>query len=550
AVGAMLYEALAGRPPFVGRGLQVLVEKQSIDPPPPSRFMHGVDAAARARDLQDLAMDLLARDAARRPTGRTILKRLGGTQVPRGPFTSQSTSWPGTTRLVGRERELRALRDAFETSQRRQVTVLVGGAPGSGKSALVRSFLDELRGERGDATSLRSSDSSGNLDAPVVLTGRCYLNESLPYKAVDSLMDALSRYLRGLPREEAQALVPADVQALARLFPVLGRVEAVSAAERKVLEVPDSLELRRRAFGALRELFARMAARQPLVLYIDDLQWGDADSAALLAELARPPDPPPLLLLGGVRTGDGSVSPLVESLRKSATSAAAGLELRELSVGPLALADSEVIARQLLAERPAEPSPSGDLTPEESERLRAAIAMSDAARRVPDAGLATVLARASAGNPFFLQALVRYAQALSEPDPRLTAGAGNGALAADPLRSSFSFPSLDALVRALLARLPAEARALLEVVAVAGHPLTLSAASRAARLDDGLQTALTVLRAGRLVIVREAGGTRWIEAYLTRIAEAVDAVLEPERRRALHARIAASLLLDPQVDPE
>ncbi|HXT49753.1 MAG TPA: protein kinase [Thermoanaerobaculia bacterium] len=543
AVGAMLYEALAGRPPFVGRGLQVLVEKQSIDPPPPSRFMHGVDAAARARDLQDLAMDLLARDAARRPTGRTILKRLGGTQVPRGPFASQSTSWPGTPRLVGRDRELRALHEAFETARRRQVTVLVGGAPGSGKSALVRGFLDELRADR-DTT------SSSNPETPVVLTGRCYLNESLPYKAVDSLMDALSRYLRGLPREQAQTLVPADVQALARLFPVLGRVEAVSAAERKVLEVPDSLELRRRAFGALRELFGRMAARQPLVLYIDDLQWGDADSAALLAELARPPDPPPLLLLGCVRTDDGSSSPLVESLRKSATSAAAGLELRELSVGPLALADSEVIARQLLAERPAEPSPSGDLTPEESERLRAAIAMSDAARRVPDAGLATVLARASAGNPFFLQALVRYAQALSEPDPRLTAGAGNGALAADPLRSSFSFPSLDALVRALLARLPAEARALLEVVAVAGHPLTLSAASRAARLDDGLQTALTVLRAGRLVIVREAGGTRWIEAYLTRIAEAVDAVLEPERRRALHARIAASLLLDPQVDPE
>jgi eukaryotic-like serine/threonine-protein kinase len=544
AVGAMLYEALAGRPPFVGRGLQVLVEKQSIDPPPPSRWMHGVDSVARARDLQDLAMELLARDAVRRPTGRTILKRLGATTTTRGPFASQSTSWPGTPRLVGRDRELRALREAYETARQRQVTVLVGGAPGSGKSALVRSFLDELRGDRDG-----SGSSTGNPGAPVVLTGRCYLNESLPYKAVDSLMDALSRYLRGLPREEAQALVPADVQALARLFPVLGRVEAVSAAERKVLEVPDSLELRRRAFGALRELFGRLAAWQPLVLYVDDLQWGDADSAALLAELARAPDPPPLLLLGGVRTGDGSASPLVESLRKTASTAASGSELRELAVGPLALADSEVIARQLLAERPAEPPQSGDLSPEESERLRAAIAQSDAARRTPDAALATVLARASAGNPFFLQALVRYAQALSEPDAR-GAGAAGDEPAPDSLRSSFSFPSLDALVRALLARLPAEARALLEVVAVAGHPLTLSAAARAARLDDGLQTALTVLRAGRLVIVREAAGTRWIETYLTRIAEAVDAVLEPEKRRALHARIAAALLLDPQVDPE
>ena len=296
------------------------------------------------------------------------------------------------------------------TARQRQVTVLVGGAPGSGKSALVRSFLDELRGDRDTTT-------SGDPEAPVVLTGRCYLNESLPYKAVDSLMDALSRYLRGLPREEAQTLVPADVQALARLFPVLGRVEAVSAAERKVLEVPDSLELRRRAFGALRELFGRLAARQPLVLYIDDLQWGDADSAALLAELARPPDPPPLLLLGCVRSGDGTASPLVESLRRSASTAAAGLELRELAVGPLALADSEVIARHLLAERPVEPSPSGELLPEEAAQLRVAMARDDAARRAPDTALATVLARASAGNPFFLQALVRYAQALERARP-------------------------------------------------------------------------------------------------------------------------------------
>ena len=599
AVGAMLYETLAGRPPFVGRGLQVLVEKQSIDPPRPYIWMRGVDAAAQASDLQDLAMELLARDAARRPSGRAVLRRLGAGAAPRGPFASQSTSWPTTPWLVGRERELQALHEAYEASRRRQVTVLVGGAPGSGKSALARTFLDALRTTPapGDTAIVEASE-------PVVLTGRCYLNESLPYKAVDSLMDALSRYLRGLPREEAQALMPADVQALARLFPVLGRVEAVSAAERKVLEVPDSLELRRRAFGALRELFGRMAARQPLVLFIDDLQWGDADSAALLAELARPPEPPPLLLVGGVRTGEGGASPLVESLRKSASAATGGLELREIEVGPLAMADAETMARHLLVERPPE-SPSGEIPPEAAAQLRAeigaahrgprpaadapppppplgrSIVASELERRgsvlrpasgsvsegvvrelrgptVPllhaaDSALAIVLARASGGNPFFLLALVRYAQALAEPDPRLTGAAVGGhgeAASASTSGRSFSFPSLDALVRALLGRLPADARALLEVLAVAAHPLSLNAAANAARVESNLQAALTVLRGGKLVIVREAAGTRWIEPYLTRIAEAVAGVLDAEKQRALHARIAAALLLDPHVDPE
>ena len=70
AVGAMLYEALTGRPPFVGRGLQVLIEKQSVDPLPPHRWMPAVHVATQTRDLQDLAMELLAREPGRRPSGR------------------------------------------------------------------------------------------------------------------------------------------------------------------------------------------------------------------------------------------------------------------------------------------------------------------------------------------------------------------------------------------------------------------------------------------------------------------------------------------------
>ncbi len=184
-----------------------------------------------------------------------------------------------------------------------------------------------------------------------MLAGRCYLNESLPYKAVDQLMDQLSRYLRNLARQEATALMPADVLALARIFPVLGRVEAIAAAERRVLEVPDWLELRRRAFAALRELCARLAAQRPLVLYIDDLQWGDIDSAPLLAELSRAPDPPPLLLLCGLRTGDGQRPALADSLHQSAAQAGAVLELRELALRPLTLGESEALARHLLQDR-------------------------------------------------------------------------------------------------------------------------------------------------------------------------------------------------------
>src|SRR5207253_1929559 len=98
----------------------------------------------------------------------------GGTPAP-GPSASAEPGAP----LIGREHHLEALAAAFRTMKRgRTVICSVQGPSGVGKSALIHRFLDDLPTGTG-------ADAGADVDT-VVLAGRCYEQESVPYKAFDS----------------------------------------------------------------------------------------------------------------------------------------------------------------------------------------------------------------------------------------------------------------------------------------------------------------------------------------------------------------------------
>jgi serine/threonine protein kinase len=256
AVGVMLYECLTGRLPIDGSGLAVMMRKQTEVPPRPRELVKGVP-----EDLDALCMELLQIDPAQRPKARVILERLlvDVSRVKRVSTTISIGERPDE--FVGRDEELSLLHGEFEqvkAGEQRIVTLL--GDSGLGKSALLRQFAQRVESQ--DKYTL-------------VLQGRCYEQETVPYKALDSLMDQLSRWLKRLDAEQSEQILPEDVGLLEHTFPVLQRVPAIARARRSRTVIKDPQERRLLVMRTLRALFAGLARHVPLVVIIDDFQWSD-----------------------------------------------------------------------------------------------------------------------------------------------------------------------------------------------------------------------------------------------------------------------------------
>src|ERR1051325_7557205 len=165
AIGVMLYEALTGALPFTGNFYAMLMQKRTTDPQFPVALARTIP-----EDVESLSIDLLRRTPEDRPTARDIVSRVID-QQERQRASAMTLSRPRETPFIGRTPELAQLQDAFDaTDNGTPVTVLVRGASGMGKTALVRAFLHDIQ----------QRDPS-----IVVFSGRSYEQESVPYKDDD-----------------------------------------------------------------------------------------------------------------------------------------------------------------------------------------------------------------------------------------------------------------------------------------------------------------------------------------------------------------------------
>lgn len=459
ALGVMLFESLSGRLPFSGSALSILADKNRLDPPP----LESVVPEAPAY-LAKLTNGLLRRDVTTRLTGMDALRVLDDPAVQRGTAPTA----PAKRLFVGREGELAVLHNAFRSMTDAPRMVSVHGPSGIGKSALISHFLGDIAGDA------------------MILAGRCYERESVPYKAFDSAFDRLARQLDQLDEAELRAVIPRDAGALIQVFPVFSRIQLMAAARAAVNTAIEPTELRRRAFAGIRQLFRALAERQRLVLYIDDLQWADLDSAALLREMLRPPAAPRVLLIGSWRRGLESKSAFLEAMQGESFRSLA-LDVQDLPVGPLSAAETQALATAI----------ASDGGTSFGGRIEAAL-------------------RESGGNPYFLRELIAGGSEQVSPERQLT---------------------LDDVLRIRVAGLPDDARRVLEIVCLAGGALHEDDLRRAAGLDRADQKTLPLLRAQNMV---QAVADE-IEPYHDRVRETVVASLDREVRRSHHAALADAL---------
>ncbi|WP_437933977.1 AAA family ATPase [Sorangium sp. So ce341] len=513
ALGVTLYEMLTDRRPFESSDPLDLVYCHLTRAPVPPRE---VDPA-----IPEVVSDIVLRLMAKEPQDR--YQTAWGVEADLRscveswrrarriePFPLGRRDVPDRLaiprRLYGRDDEIEAVALAVERAagEGRAELVLVGGSPGIGKSALAHELLCPLTGKRG-----------------TFAAGKCdRFQRATPYDVLAKALQGVMRHLLGAEpdvvaswRQELLSAVGDNGALITALVP---EVTPLIGPQPPLREL-DPVEARNRSTLVLRG-FVRALGRdsQPLVLFLDDLQWADAATLDLLCELAADPDLRFCCMILAYRDNDLSEGhPLRAAIERMHHGDA---RVTSLVLSPLR--ESAVV--ELVA-----------------DALRAP------ASRV--GVLARIVERKTGGNPF---AIGQVLQQLHR----------HGVIAFDPAAASFTWDEARAeaapmaettaeLLRARLGELSPAARAALRVGACLGDTFdvaTLAALCRAAA-EDTLSDLRAPVEAGMLIPLRlqaPAGHPSCATLAFAhdRIREAAYALIEERDRPAVHLELGRRLL--------
>jgi serine/threonine protein kinase/pimeloyl-ACP methyl ester carboxylesterase/tetratricopeptide (TPR) repeat protein len=496
SLGVVLYEMLAGQPPFDEDSLDALLHGiRWREPERVSRLRPEVPVA-----LEELVHRLLEKEPAHRyEDAQIVVSALGEIRAEvsapgksgdlQGATRERAFSRRSTGQLVGRKEELRTLGRLFRATCRgsRQLA-FVAGEPGIGKSSLVEMFLQQVQ-------------LPGQLR---VGQGQC-LDHRGPGEPYMPVLDALGRVCRGKHGAELVAVLQQYAPTwLAQLPSLLDAVQLEAVQQRAFAAT------RERMLRELVEALDAFTVNRPFLLLLEDLHWSDPSTLDLLTALAHRPEPAQLLVLGTFRPSEAAngISGLVQTLR-----------LQNLCTQIVLDVWSEADTRAYLARRCA----PGSLPPD----------------------LVGVLLRRTEGHPLFVRSLLddwEETGALLRDGNEWRLGSGLEQLAS-------TLPeSLRAFIEQRIEALPPEEQELLESASVAGAEFEMAAvASGLSDEEEVLETRLR--RLTRLGWVTAMSAVAWPDGTLTArhgfshhlYHELLYSRLSPSRRTRLHQHIGRRL---------
>ncbi len=375
--------------------------------------------------LRSLEAEILAQSPALdAPIHRARASAAPGQRPADGPVPVPQQRRPATgTRLVDRESELAELRaylaDVLAGEAR---TAVIEGPAGIGKTSLLSLVRDEAHAAGATVLGARGSP----------------LEKEFGFGVARQLLDP----------------VLADPQGRERLF------TGAAAGAAPVFDVPHagstSAGHAESLFTVLHGLYwvvGNLCAHGPLVIAVDDVQWGDTSSLRFLGYLARRLDGLPVLLVATLRTGEQHAD---EEL------------LHELSADPDAV-----------RVRPAPLSTAGT-----TEVVRGRLGDADAA-------FASACFRTTSGNPLLLRQLLRALEA---------EGVRPDASHADTVRAIGS-RAVSSLVMMRFRRMPQGHREVARAVAVLGDGASLPLVASLTSMSEAL-TATAIAGLARSEVLR------------------------------------------------
>lgn len=475
SLGCMLYELVAGRPPFVGEDVDGVLRKHLHEAPDPvGAIVGGVPG-----EVESLVARLLAKSPWERPGQAWDVASALRDLLPGGAGGHETSGEcvPTVYRasLVGRDARrdsLRAMVEAMRDGYGGGIATVFGES-GIGKTFLVNEVARACRGVQifeGSCLPPEASREQGPVLAPF-----------------HGLLEVVADRCQTLGERERRRLLGDRGAVLGELNPRLRTMGGPGTSPAP----PQGAAARERLIEALRETLALLAEERPVLLLLDDLHWADDLTLRFLESFtAAYFERHRVLILATCRTEEKPPA-VVALLERAFVTAVVLGRLDDVAV------ESIVTGMLGCAEAPV--------------------------------GLAPTLARHAEGNPFFVSEYVRAAVAHGLLERR----EGRWSVAVSP--GAWPLPgSLRALVGARLTSLSPEARRYCESAAVFGQELSLELLELGGDATDAGR-AVEELVAREILCATDGSRLRFVHH---KIREVAYASLEPSRRRALHRAAA------------